>query len=172
MHTRKTCSRVLGSIILRPKTARALRSCADATLGCLNVVGHREAAKAIRTTFPGVRNHRNPWMVGKNRFAVKIKLIKPWSFSHRCRKHPELLVLISNMISLGGFAFGPKPDFGGEVVGRTTFQVTTFHVPSVPCMQQTRVPLLWCRLSIVDHVVPSASVARPVRCAGRPLLRT
>ena len=50
---------------------------AEYTLGILKVVGHRQAATAIRTTFPGGRNHRNPWMVGKNRFVVEIKLINP-----------------------------------------------------------------------------------------------
>ena len=34
-------------------------------------------------------------------------------------------------MSFRGFEFGPKPDFGMHVVGRTTFQVITFDVPSV-----------------------------------------
>jgi hypothetical protein len=43
----------------------------------------------------GVRNHRNPWMVGKNLFVVEIKLINPSGFAQGCRKHPDFFVLIS-----------------------------------------------------------------------------
>ena len=45
---------------------------------------------------------------------------------------PEFMVLITKMMSFGGFEFGTKPDLGGECIWANYFSSDYFHVPSVP----------------------------------------